>query len=585
MGIKSKIRLEQLTGSLESLKQASIQSPVPMDDGENGTTLIDAQALLKKYGEAIARIHGKGEFTNQTRGLIDHDAGDIKIAGSDNDGAQKITLDQRDGTGTGALKFELLFDGSDDTKSTAQLTNVRGDQAAAVALQATAGGVDIDAAAAKVVDVSGGQVSLTSKTAQVGAIKLETDVGAAESITIVNKEGTIASSLDLQAEKGGITAKVADTKSLKMGNAGLDAYFEVAAHSDAAEEDVRIKNTNGTAAGAIEIDAAAGGVDIDAAAGKLLDLQGGAILLKNKTTGTDCIQIELDEGAADSFKLNNEQGNTDAAIDIGAVAGGVVIAGGKASTDAVVLEAGAADSRVVAKVNSTEVLRIANKSGRMTQNEAAFELGNGQELSLVHDFGSAAGYHQLKSTERLHLSGAANTSLSGMLVNISGSQAIGFVGGGIGQVAGSTFNFAGYNDTNGALILSDLSAATSYKTNFGSTSILGAINSVFDSVSATDPTLYIQPITTASINAGVPAGFYSSDIPEGGGSPAKFKTGPMADITPAKIEVFVNGQQLMSGSAADRAAGTADYNVNSPEEITFAFKLEIGDVVMIRDRT
>ena len=77
----------------------------------------------------------------------------------------------------------------------------------------------------------------------------------------------------------------------------------------------------------------------------------------------------------------------------------------------------------------------------------------------------------------------------------------------------------------------------------------------------------------------------ASDIPSGGGTAAKFSDGPMADITPAKIEVYLNGQQLLSGSETARAAGEADYNVNNPGQLRFSFELKPDDVLIIRDRT
>ena len=49
--------------------------------------------------------------------------------------------------------------------------------------------------------------------------------------------------------------KVADEKDLTMGNTDGDAYFKVAASGTDGNEDVRIVNTNGTNAGAIEVTA------------------------------------------------------------------------------------------------------------------------------------------------------------------------------------------------------------------------------------------------------------------------------------------------------------------------------------------
>ncbi len=648
---KTKVRLQQLSGSAGDVFDASAVTASKVSFSDSGFAMVDLGDMLKEYGRAIARISGKSDFTNNDRGLIDHDAGDIVLRGSDSNDAQKILLDQRDTTGGEALKLELDFDGSDDTNNKATLEVLRGTGEDAIKFAAAAGGVDVDAAAGKDLDLAGGQVKLSSKDNAAGAISVLTNVGSTETITVLNTQGAAAGAIDIQSQAGGMTLKVADTKSLKMGNTDLDAVFEVAASSvagdelvkvlntsgtdeaavsvqanaggididaaaaknvdiaggqvfltskdDAADaiklltdigstESITVKNTRGTAAAAVKLEATAGGLDLDAAAAKFVDIAGGKVLIKNKDDATDAIVLEADVGTSEQIKLDVKQGTSDVSIDIGSFAGGVLVAGGKANADAVVLEANASDSRVVAKVNGNEVLRIADKSGRMTQNEASFELGSGQELALVHDFGSAAGYHQVKSSERLHLSGSGNASLSGALVQISGSHGLGFVGGGIGKDAGSSFAFSGYNDTAGALLLSDLSSATLYKTNFGSTTILGAINDVFSRVtSGVEPTLMQKTITSASINQETAVGIYPGDGTDtsGGGTPAFFSTGPMSEIKPQKVDVFVNGQMLMSGSLTEMQGGTVDYHVSAPGEIQFAFALRKDDVLKVIDRT
>jgi len=53
------------------------------------------------------------------------------------------------------------------------------------------------------------------------------------------------------------------------------------------------------------------------------------------------------------------------------------------------------------------------------------------------------------------------------------------------------------------------------------------------------------------------------------------------------VDVFVNGQLLTSGSEANRAAGTADYNISAhsaTSQIKFAFDLEMDDVVVINKK-
>ena len=77
---------------------------------------------------------------------------------------------------------------------------------------------------------------------------------------MVNNSGTTNSSILLDAKSGGITAKVTDGKDLTLQNTVSDLYIKLVAHSNAAGEDIRIVNTNGTDAKSIELTTSAGGI-------------------------------------------------------------------------------------------------------------------------------------------------------------------------------------------------------------------------------------------------------------------------------------------------------------------------------------
>ena len=197
---------------------------------------------------------------------------------------------------------------------TITIVNDEGTNESAIALTATAGGVDIDAAAGKDVNISGGQVTLSSKTNEASAISLTTNQGTSETIVVTNTQGTDNAAIALTASAGGITMKVADEKDLTMGNAAGDAYFKVAASATAGNEDLRIVNTNGTDNGSIELTASAGGIDINANtqitidSGTGLSLDAGAA--SNFTTSAGAITLEGNAG------INlNEGGATILAID------------------------------------------------------------------------------------------------------------------------------------------------------------------------------------------------------------------------------------------------------------------------------
>ena len=152
--------------------------------------------------------------------------------------------------------------------------------------------------------------------------------GANDSSIILTSAGTGTDSVSLIASAGGITATVADEKDLKLGNAGGDAYFIVAASATAGSEDVRVVNTNGTDEAAIAISSTSGGVDIDAAAAKNVDISGGQVLITSKDNAASAISLVANVGVSETIVLTNTQGTDAAAIALTATAGGVTITTG-----------------------------------------------------------------------------------------------------------------------------------------------------------------------------------------------------------------------------------------------------------------
>lgn len=74
----------------------------------------------------------------------------------------------------------------------------------AISIQSSAGGVDVDAAAAKDVTIDGGQVAIVSKDNAASAISLTTDVGTTETIVVTNTQGNTAGAIALTASAGGV---------------------------------------------------------------------------------------------------------------------------------------------------------------------------------------------------------------------------------------------------------------------------------------------------------------------------------------------------------------------------------------------
>ena len=119
--------------------------------------------------------------------------------------------------------------------------------------------------------------------------------------------------------------KIDDGSALTLGNSNLDAYVKVTASATAANEDIRIVNTNGTDEAAITVTSSAGGIMVDAAATKDIDIQGGQLKLVSKDNAASAISLTTDIGSSETIVITNTQGTSSSAVDINATAGGVTI--------------------------------------------------------------------------------------------------------------------------------------------------------------------------------------------------------------------------------------------------------------------
>jgi hypothetical protein len=227
------------------------------------------------------------------------------------------------------------------SSQTITVVNDAGTSEAAIALTSTAGGVDIDAAAAKDVNIAGGQVALVSKTAEAGAISLTTAIGAAETITVTNTEGTTdatdgAGAILLDATAGGISLAWADTMDLWaeggqfVVTANHDTAEAIKLHADAGtSQTIQIINDAGTVdgtagAGAIDIEATAGGISMLWADGKDLWMEGGRAVVTANEDAADAIKLHADAGTSQTITLLNDAGTAAGAVLLQADAGGIM---------------------------------------------------------------------------------------------------------------------------------------------------------------------------------------------------------------------------------------------------------------------
>jgi len=193
-------------------------------------------------------------------------AGTVKIAGDqlDVDSTNDINITVTSSTAGEDILINQV--GANDSSIT--LTSA-GTGTDAIGLNATAGGVDIDAAAAQDVNIAGGQVALVSKDNAASAISLTTNIGTTETIVVTNTQGTSES--------------------------------------------------------AITLTSTAGGVDVDAAAAKNVDISGGQVLISSKDNSASAIALTANVGASETIVVTNTQGTGAGAIAATATAGGITL--------------------------------------------------------------------------------------------------------------------------------------------------------------------------------------------------------------------------------------------------------------------
>ena len=390
------------TGTLSLDSSDTTNLRMISNDSSNKTLTISAvnsgagKAIVDIDADGTVNIDGQGGInigtTNDVEIDIDSNTLDIDASGD-------ITIDT---TSNSATALTITTDGGIDEQIV--ITNTQGTNAAAIDINASAGGIDIDAAGVLALDGANGidigktsdvAIDIDSRTLNIDAsgditidtisnsataLTMTTNGGASEQIVITNTQGTNAAAIDINASAGGIdidaagvlaldgaggidigkTTDVAidiDSNTLDIDASG-DITIDTTSNSATAltittdggiDEQIVITNTQGTNAAAIDINASAGGIDIDAAGVLALDGAGGidigkttdvAIDIDSNTLDIDAsgditidttsnsataLTITTDGGIDEQIVITNTQGTNTAAIDINASAGGIDI--------------------------------------------------------------------------------------------------------------------------------------------------------------------------------------------------------------------------------------------------------------------
>lgn len=278
-------------------------------------------------------------------------------------GGTSETIRVRADQGTGVNSVDILSDVGGITLTgglgTADAINLAcSDAAGGIDIDAGTGGIaidstgafSIDGAAASNVTVTGAGVDLTlasvlgsvlvsSTEDAANAIMLHANGGTTETIRLRSDQGTGVASIDILSDVGGIT--------LTSGLASADA-INLAASAGGVDIDgalqVNIASSQ-NAGDAIVLSASAGGIDILAtgAAAEDIDITntGGSVNVTATEDAALAIYLRANGGTSETIRIHSDQGTGVGSVNLLSDVGGITLASGLASADAINLEASA----------------------------------------------------------------------------------------------------------------------------------------------------------------------------------------------------------------------------------------------------
>ncbi len=334
---------------------AEIATQAEANTGTNDTTIITPL----KLATYVAGGSGAGSFTDLTA------TGTVSFTGA----TGGITM-----TSTTASSFGTTGAGIDLSLSSASgsVPISAGEAVAnAIGLQAAAGGIDVDAALQINIASSQNAVDAVRIVASAGGIDIDAVGAATEDINITNTGGSIVlqatesavDSIDIISTAGGIRLRAtgaAATEDISLTATGSSIVLSATeAVSDAINIDATAGGidvdavgqiniaTSQSAVDSIVIESTAGGIDIlasGASAGEDIDIiaTGSSINLSATENAALAITLNTNGGTSETIRVRNQQGTGAASIELNSTAGGLTLAGGLGTADAVNITASTA---------------------------------------------------------------------------------------------------------------------------------------------------------------------------------------------------------------------------------------------------
>lgn len=446
---------------------------------------------------------------------------------------------------------------------------------------------------------SAGNLNLTSTVDEEASILIRENGGTDGTIKIHADQGT-----GVNAKGGSTDASVSilsDDGGIGLYSGGnLENAITIEANGGA-NEGIQIRSNQGTGAAAFGF---ANAKDSSIA----IYSDAGGVALASALNNERAILLEADGGTDETISIHSNQGtginakgnSTDASINISSDVGGIGVYSAMNNEDAITIE-----------VNGGANEGIQIRSNQGTGAPANPDIGNAKDASIniSSDVGGIALMSGL-SGDRAILIGTDGGTDETILIHSHQGTGVGGTGDN-----GENASIAIQSDVGGVALVSGLdNAASVYMKGFGFTFDGGDQN---DSFLFNNSPLQFEDITAPSspdgklYNNGGTLFFGDQALGASGASKGVYAmTASLAatsafdtstngnqvdgsdavsglsttDAQGKTLEVYVNGQLLMSGSQTAVGNGTADFMIDDSSNIAFGFDLEIDDVIQIIKR-
>lgn len=420
-----------------------------------------------KLATYVAGGSGAGSFTDLTA------TGTISFTGATGTG-YAITAAAASNVDVSGAGIDLTL------ASAAGRVVINGEEAAADAVRilSAAGGLDVDTALQMNLASSQNAVDAIRIMASAGGIDIDAVGAATEDINITNTGGSIVlqstesavDSIDIISTTGGIRLRAtgaAATEDISLTATGSSIVLSA---TEAVADAINIDATAGgidvdavgqiniatsqSAVDSIVIEATAGGIDIlasGASAGEDIDIiaTGSSINLSATENAALAITLNTNGGTSETIRIRNQQGTNAASIEINSTAGGLTLAGGLGTADAVNITASTAGGGI--DIDSSTGGFIVDTTGAISLDGAAASnftvTGAGVDVSVISVSGSININAGEAAADAINVDSTGGFDLDAALqVNIDSAQAAATAvrivasnaGGGIDIDAGTT---------------------------------------------------------------------------------------------------------------------------------------------------